>query len=82
MPSADRVDGEETSRVAIPDRLLSRIEERLAHTGFETTAEWITYVLEETLVRVEDTTDEPRSRVVTEAEVERRLESLGYLDDS
>lgn len=81
MPPVDQADGNGTSQVAVPDRLVSRIEDRLAHSGFDTTSEWITYVLEETLARVEDATEESPSRVVTEAEVERRLESLGYLSD-
>lgn len=79
MPTNEAASAEAVREVALPDRLVARVEARLPHTEFETADEWIVYALEEVLVRVESGTDEARP-TVTEAEVERRLESLGYLD--
>lgn len=66
--------------VSLPDHLVSRVEERLPRTEFDTPSEYVAFVLEEVLVRVEDESDEEFTGVA-EAEVKSRLESLGYLDE-
>ncbi|MDG5776834.1 hypothetical protein VB773_22000 [Haloarculaceae archaeon H-GB2-1] len=67
------------SDVTLPASLVDRVEDRLPRTDFDTAAEYVAFVLEETLARVEDGTDED-AESVGEAEVEKRLESLGYLE--
>lgn len=70
---------EDLSSVALPERLVSRVERRLEYTEFETTEAYVAFVLEETLARVERETDADPPDVDRE-EVHDRLESLGYLD--
>lgn len=65
--------------VALPTDLYDRIERRLRRSEFDTVDGYATYVLEETIARVEEDTDDSVAEV-DEAEVEARLQSLGYLD--
>lgn len=70
---------DEHRTVTLPAGLVDRVDDRLGQTQYETPSEYVAFVLEETLARVEaDTEDEPAA--VDEAEVRDRLESLGYLD--
>lgn len=69
----------ESRTVTLPAGLVARVEDRLGHTQYGTAGEYVAFVLEETLARVEaETDDEPAA--VDESEVQERLESLGYLD--
>jgi len=64
--------------VSLPAHVLDRVETRLPRTAFETRDEYITYVLEEVLARLDDG-DAEAYEAVDEGEIESRLESLGYL---
>jgi Arc/MetJ-type ribon-helix-helix transcriptional regulator len=72
---------EETQTVELPERIVSRVEDRLPRTEFESSAEYITYVMEEVLYRVEQETDGDDFEAVDEDEVKDRLKSLGYLNE-
>jgi Arc/MetJ-type ribon-helix-helix transcriptional regulator len=66
--------------VDLPAGLVEDVEARLAHTDFDDASEYVAFALEEVLAAVSDGAagdDEPVDR----AEVERRLESLGYLSE-
>lgn len=68
-----------TRTVALPEPLVARVENRLEYTKYDAPADYVAFVLEETLARVEaESDDEPAD--VDQAEVQDRLESLGYLD--
>lgn len=71
---------EQREAVELPDRIVSRIEKRLPRTEFDSAAEYVTFVMEEVLYRVEQETDDD-FEPVAEAEVRDRLESLGYLQE-
>lgn len=67
--------------VTLPDHVVERVEARLHRTDFETAGEYVTFVLEETLARVEAVDDPDQvDHDVADGAVEERLESLGYLD--
>jgi len=69
------------SAVTLPPSLETRIEARLSRSEFETVEEYVTFVLEEVLARVEDQTDaDSNADSVDRSEVDRRLRSLGYLE--
>jgi len=70
---------EPTQRIALPDRLVSRVEKRLPRTDFDSPEAYVSYVLEEVLAQVESEAGEGYEQVDS-GEVEERLESLGYLD--
>jgi hypothetical protein len=72
---------EETQSVELPDRIVSRVEDRLPRTEFDTPAEYMTYVMEEVLYRVEKDTEDDDFEPVDEEEVKDRLKSLGYLNE-
>lgn len=82
----DATDGvqqrEGRASVDVPGRVLDRVESRLPRTRFDSTDEYVTYVLEEVLARVEEADDggADAGERVDEREVEERLESLGYLE--
>lgn len=65
--------------VRIPAHLHRRIVNRLDRAGFEAVDEYVVYVLEEVLAEVEASTPEDDSQV-DEDEIQRRLQSLGYLE--
>lgn len=72
---------EETTSVELPERIVDRVEARLPRTEWEDSAEYITYVMEEVLYRVEQETEDDDFKAVDQAEVEDRLKSLGYLNE-
>lgn len=67
--------------VELPDRIVDRVEDRLPRTEFDSPAEYITFVMEEVLYRVEQETEDDDFEEVDENEVKDRLKSLGYLDE-
>lgn len=72
---------QETMSTDIPARIIDRVEDRLPRTEFDTPSEYITYVMEEVLYRVEQETEDDDFEAVDEEEVKDRLKSLGYLDE-
>jgi Arc/MetJ-type ribon-helix-helix transcriptional regulator len=72
---------EETTTVALPSRVVTRVEDRLPRTEFDSAEEYVTFVLEEVLYRVEQETADDDFEGVDEDEVRQRLEALGYLDE-
>jgi len=72
---------EQTKAVDLPSRIVDRVGDRLPRTEFDSEAEYITYVMEEALYRVEQETEDDNFEAVDEKEVEDRLKSLGYLDE-
>ena len=72
---------EETQTVELPERIVSRVEDRLPRTEFDTPGEYMTYVMEEVLYRVEKETEDDDFEPVDEGEVKDRLKSLGYLNE-
>lgn len=72
---------EETRTVELPERIVERVEDRLPRTEWDDPAEYITYVMEEVLYRVEKETEDDDFEEVDEEEVKDRLKSLGYLNE-
>lgn len=66
--------------VSLPDRIHSRIDQRVSQTQFESVEEYVVFALEEVLAEVE-TRDAKAQEEVDDAEVRSRLESLGYLQE-
>jgi hypothetical protein len=76
----DGVERQELERtVTLPESLVNRVEARLTRSHHETVDEYIAFVLREVLTGVEERTDQEYEGV-DEQELERRLESPGYLD--
>ena len=71
---------ESTQSVDLPNELVTRVENRIRYTEFESTEKYIINVLEEVLYHIENETDDENRMVVDEQEVQDRLRSLGYLD--
>ncbi len=72
---------EERQTVDLPERIVERVEQRLPRTEFDTSGEYITYVMEEVLYHVEQETEDDDFEPVDEDEVKDRLKSLGYLNE-
>jgi len=72
---------EQTEVVELPTRIVERVHNRLPRTEFDSEAEYITYVMEEVLYRVEQETEDDDFEPVDEDEVRDRLKSLGYLNE-
>jgi Arc/MetJ-type ribon-helix-helix transcriptional regulator len=72
---------EPTCSVDLPERIVDRVDARLPRTEWESPEEYITYVLEEVLYRVEEETEDDDFEEVDEDEVKDRLKSLGYLNE-
>jgi len=70
-----------TCAVELPKQVVDRVEQRLPRTEWDDPEEYICYVLEEVLYRVEAETDDEAFESVDEDEVKDRLKSLGYLDE-
>lgn len=72
---------EQTRSLELPERIIERVENRVPRTEWETPEEYVTYVLEEVLYRVEQETAGDDFEPVNEEEVKDRLKSLGYLNE-
>lgn len=70
---------EDTQQVQLPSQLVERVENRVARTEFEDTGEYVAYLVEEVLARVDDSADKAIDD--NREELEARLKSLGYLDN-
>ena len=62
--------------VALPDELYEKVEKNLAETGFTSVDEFVAYVLTKVL---EDQAPDKELTPEDEAEVKKRLKSLGYI---
>lgn len=71
----------ETRTVALPAATVERIESRLPGTTFESADEYVRYVIEEALTNVETSDGAVERNPTDRDDVERRLRSLGYLED-
>jgi len=70
-----------TKTVPLSTDLIYRVEQRVERTDFDSTEEYISYVLEEVLYHVEEVNDLSDVSDADEDEVRGRLKSLGYLDE-
>jgi Arc/MetJ-type ribon-helix-helix transcriptional regulator len=70
----------ESTAIELPAEIVDRVDERLPRTEFDSTDEYIAFVLEEVLSQVEAETGDGDVDTVDEEQVRDRLESLGYLD--
>lgn len=67
--------------VELPEAIVERVNQRLPRTEWDNPEEYITYVMEEVLYRIEEETDDDDFESVDEDEVKDRLKSLGYLNE-
>jgi len=72
---------EQMQAVELPADVVERVEERLPRTEFDSSGEYIAFVVEEVLHRVEVEAGDGEFEAVDEAQVQERLESLGYLNE-
>lgn len=71
---------EDRRSISLPERTVERVESRLQRTEWDDPSEYVAYVVEEVLYRVERN-DEDDIGAVDDEEVKERLESLGYLNE-
>jgi len=72
---------EDSVSIDLPQYIVSRVEDRLPRTEFDTTEEYVTFAMEEVLRWVEEETRNDDYEPIDENEVKDRLKSLGYLDE-
>lgn len=72
---------DQNREVRLPEHLVTRIESRVPRTEFNSTSEYVTFVLEEALQHVEAESEDRDTEAIDPAEVENRLTALGYLDE-
>lgn len=70
---------ENTREVRLPAPLVERVENRVSRTEFDDSGEYIAYLVEEVLAKIDDRTDDEIDD--NREELEDRLKSLGYLED-
>lgn len=70
---------EETKMIVLPAKLYNRLEERARVSGFDSTSEYITFVLEE-VTREEEKAEYVTISKAEEEKIKKRLRELGYLD--
>jgi hypothetical protein len=74
-------DTDTTTYVELPTDVVTRVEDRLSRTEWETPDEYITYVVKEVLSQVETELGSADDDDITEEEVRSRLKDLGYLNE-
>jgi hypothetical protein len=74
-------DTDTTTYVELPTDVVTRVEDRLSRTEWETPDEYITYVVKEVLSQVETELGSADNDDITEEEVRSRLKDLGYLNE-
>ena len=65
----------------MPRHVVDRVRDRLPRTEWASPEEYMTFVMEEVLYRVEQETEDDDFEPVNEEEVKDRLKSLGYLNE-
>lgn len=70
----------EREPIRLPAEIVERVDERVPRTEFDSADEYVAFVVEEVLFRVESETGDADVDTVDEDQVRDRLESLGYLD--
>lgn len=65
--------------VELPADVIERIQSRVRYTEFSSVDEYVAWVMEETLTKVEESEETGVS--ANEEEVQERLRSLGYLEN-
>lgn len=65
----------------MPRHVVDRVRDRLPRTEWDSPEEYMTFVMEEVLYRVEQETEDDDFEPVNEEEVKDRLKSLGYLNE-
>jgi len=71
--------GKKHTTVSIPKPLFDKIKKRIKGTGFASVSEYVTFVLREVIMSLEE---EEKSEVFTKEEEEKikeRLKALGYI---
>jgi len=69
--------------VSLPKKLVEKVKERIADTGFNSVSSYVAYVLRQVLSNVEEKESEVKKDPFSkkdEEKVKARLRSLGYLD--
>lgn len=73
-------DKEKYATVSIPVQLYEKIKQRIEGTEFSSVSDYVTYVLREVLVSLEEGEEEEVFTKEEEEKVKERLRALGYLD--
>ena len=68
----------ETKSISVPADIYDKVEERVKATEFGSVDEYVLFILEEVLKDEEE--EEQAYTEADEAEVKRRLKSLGYME--
>lgn len=67
--------------IELPADVVEQVESRLPRTEFDSAGEYIAFVLEEVVYRVETEAGDEAFEAIDEGQVRDRLESLGYLNE-
>ena len=67
-----------SKKIELQPELVSRIENRLEYSEFETVEEYVNFSMNQLLYEVEQ--QEEESQATTDNAIKDRLQSLGYLD--
>jgi hypothetical protein len=70
---------EETKIIILPAKLYNRLEERARLSGFDSTNEYVIFVLEE-ITKEEEKAEHVTMSKAEEEKIRKRLRELGYLD--
>jgi len=73
-------DEEKYATVSIPVQLYEKIKQRIEGTEFSSVSDYVTYVLREVLVSLEEEEEEEVFTKEEEEKVKERMRALGYLD--
>ncbi len=66
--------------ISIPEKLAKRIDKRVKSSEFSDAGEYITYVMEQVMDRVEGKNRQESFSKEDEEKIKKRLRSLGYLE--
>jgi len=70
---------EETKIIILPAKLYNRLEERARLSGFDSTNEYVIFVVEE-ILNEEEKAEHVTISKAEEEKIRKRLRELGYLD--
>jgi Arc/MetJ-type ribon-helix-helix transcriptional regulator len=69
------------SKIQISSELVDRIEDRIEATKFESVDEYTEFILSEVIAKIEHGSKDKSESTASEDEIEKRLQSLGYLEE-
>ena len=79
MANAKKVAKRKYTTITIPAPLFEKMKESIKGTGFSSVSDYVTFILRETTIRLNNAKKRPKGKKEEKDEVIEKLRALGYI---